>query len=255
MESLVTTCLHLYLPRGRHTIISHNISLFQNIISEKITAGTMFIFNAPTTMSISGTTGSGKTTWVLKLMQHSSQMFSLKPQKILYCYGIWQELFNTMEKLLPNIIFHEGLPTSNTIKEFADNKHNIIILDDLMSDCVKNKDVELLFTRGAHHMNLTILYLNQNMFCQGKHARNIALNCHYMVLFQNLRDSSQINKLGQQIFPGESWVIMKAYKDCLQKEYGYLVVDVSPNTKQIFRLRTQVFPGEATIIFSPHGSE
>lgn len=214
----------------------------------------MFPFEAPSTFSISGATRSGKTTWLFKLLKHAKIMFTNPPHKILYCYGVWQDMFNEMEKLIPNLVFHEGVPASEQIEEFANDNHNIIVLDDLMSECVKNQEVELLFTRGSHHKKLSIIYLNQNMFCQGKSARTIALNCHFIILFQNLRDRSQIQRLGQQLFPGEGRVLVEAYKDCLQERYGYLVIDLSPHTDHRLRLRTDVFPNEFTKIFKPRGA-
>lgn len=217
----------------------------------------MFPFEAPSTFSISGATGSGKTTWLSNLLQESASLFpKVFTKKILYCYGIWQDLFDKMEAIIPNIVFHEGVPTSKVIEELTENKsHNIVVLDDLMSEVVKNGEIELLFTRGAHHKNLTIIYLNQNMFCQGKNARTITLNCHYSILFQNLRDCSQVQRLGQQIFPGNSHFLVEAYKDCMQTPYGYLVIDLSPRTDEQFRLRTNIFSGEDTIIYQPHGTK
>ena len=216
----------------------------------------MFPFEAPSTFSISGTTQSGKTTWLFRLLRNKVQLFGDNPpHSILYCYGIWQELFKQIESNISEISFHEGLPTSEQIENLISNKkHNIIILDDLMLDVVKNSEMELLFTRGAHHKKLTIIYLNQNMFCQGKNARSISLNCHYLILFQNLRDCSQIKRLGQQIFPNQSQVLVEAYKDCLQEPFGYLVIDLSPVTHQHYRLRTKIFPEEDTIVYQPHGS-
>ena len=217
----------------------------------------MFPFEAPSTFSISGTTGSGKTTWLYKLLEHQEELFpEVQFHKILYCYGVWQDLFHRMESSIKNIIFHEGIPLSKTIDELTENKkHNIIILDDLMMEVVKNGEMELLFTRGSHHKNLTIIYLNQNMFCQGKNARTIALNCHYLILFQNRRDCSQVQKLGQQIFPGQSQFLVESYKDALQTPYGYLVVDLSPQAEEAYRLRTKIFPDEDTIIYQQHGTK
>lgn len=211
----------------------------------------MFPFECPTTMAVSGTTGSGKTTWLFKLLKDSNQMFPENPpHRILYCYGVWQDMFEKMEAEISRIEFHEGLPPESLINSLTANlKHNIIILDDLMGEVVKNQDVEQLFTRGSHHRKLTIIYLNQNMFCQGKNARTISLNTHYLVLLKNLRDSSQICTLGRQIFPKQSAVLEEAYKDCLLQPYGYLIVDLSPNTEQDLRLRTNIFPGEDTIIY------
>lgn len=215
----------------------------------------MFPFEVPSTFSISGTTGSGKTTWLYQLLKHKDILFpNVSTEKILYCYGTWQKLFEDMEKSIPNLIFHEGVPTPDIVDSLTENKkHNIIILDDLMMEVVKNADIELLFTRGSHHKNLTIIYLNQNMFCQGKNARSITLNCHYIILFHNLRDCSQVVRLGQQIFPGNSQLLVESYKDALQSSFGYLVIDLSPRTEEGYRLRTDIFPGEDTIIYRQHG--
>jgi hypothetical protein len=217
----------------------------------------MFPLESPTTISISGTTGSGKTTWLKKLLEQHDILFPYSStHKILYCYGVFQDLFYEMEKSIANIVFHEGLPSAETIEDITKNKkHNIIILDDLMMEVVKNSDMELLFSRGSHHKNLTVIYVNQNMFCQGKNARTITLNCHYIILFQNLRDCSQIQRLGQQIFPGHGNFLVESYKDALQKPYGYLVVDLSPRAEEGFRLRTNIFPGEDAIIYRLHGAK
>ena len=109
---------------------------------------------------ISGCTSSGKTTFVKKLLEHP-ELIEPRPQKILYCYGVWQRPFDEMKSTLKDIEFHGGLPDSELIANFVDGKHNIVVLDDLMSDIVKDEDMQQLFTRGSHHMNLTILYLTQ----------------------------------------------------------------------------------------------
>jgi len=216
----------------------------------------MYPFKTPSTFSISGTTGSGKTTWLYKVLSAKEELFPGDiPQSILYCYGVWQELFEKMEKEIPNIIFHHGIPSSSQIEDICkNNHHNIVVLDDLMNEVVKNSEIELLFTRGAHHKKLSIIYLNQNMFCQGKNARGIALNSHYLILFKNLRDCSQIQKLGQQINPGKSRLLVEAYENCMEEKFGYLIIDLSPNAHKDFRLRTRIFPGEDTIVYCPKGS-
>lgn len=211
----------------------------------------MFPFESPTTISISGATGSGKTTWLFRLLKNTQTLFSKnQPRKILYCYSVWQDMFEKMEIEIPNIEFNEGIPTESVIDSLTSNqKHNIIVLDDLMGEVVKNERVEHLFTRGSHHRKLTIIYLNQNMFCQGKHARTISLNTHYLILLKNLRDASQIITLGRQIFPKQSNMLEESYKDALSYPFGYLVVDLYPHTHQDFRLRTKIFPGEDTIVY------
>ncbi len=77
--------------------------------------------------------------------------------------------------------------------------HNIIILDDLQDRVSKSVEAEQLFTRGSHHKNLTVIYIIQNLYQQGKCARNIALNCHYTILFKNPMDVTQIYNFGRQL--------------------------------------------------------
>ena len=214
----------------------------------------MYPFEACTTIAVSGTTGSGKTTWVYELLKHRDQMFDGEPPvRILYCYGIHQPLYEEMQKFIPSMTFKEGLPTPEDVDELtSDRKHSILLIDDLMEQAVKSSEVELLFTRGSHHRRMTVIYINQNQFNQGKNARSINLNTHYLILLRNPRDVFQIQILGKQVFPGKSQSVVEAYKDCTSQPYGYLVLDLSPHTSEEHRLRTKIFPGERTIVYLPY---
>jgi hypothetical protein len=45
----------------------------------------------------------------------------------MYCFGIHQPLFNEMEKTIPNITFHQELPSPEVIDKFtADRRHRLI---------------------------------------------------------------------------------------------------------------------------------
>jgi hypothetical protein len=48
--------------------------------------------------------------------------------KILYWYGIYQDLYREMEKTLPNITFLEGLLSQSEIEYFTRDRHNRIIV-------------------------------------------------------------------------------------------------------------------------------
>jgi hypothetical protein len=137
-------------------------------------------------------------------------MFSSPAHNILYCFGVYQDLFDKMEQEL-GIHFHEGLPSEQVISSFVDANHNILVIDDLMESVVESSSVQALFTKGSHHKNLTIIYLNQNMYCQGKFARTTNLNTHYMVVLRNPRDTSQISTLAKQTGLGKG--LLEAYKD------------------------------------------
>ena len=93
----------------------------------------MYPFPGCSSIGVSGTSNSGKTTFVYKLLKHKDIMFETAPDKILYCHGIEQPLFLEMEKSLPSIHFHKGLPTQELIEAYSYSKScNIVVLDDLM---------------------------------------------------------------------------------------------------------------------------
>ena len=52
---------------------------------------------------------------------------------------------------------------------------NLIVFDDQMIAASKDKLIENLFTRGSHHRNLSVIYIVQNLFHQGKGSRSISL--------------------------------------------------------------------------------
>ena len=194
---------------------------------------------SPATIVLSGTTSSGKTTWLERFLQ--AQMFDKKPEKIFYCYGVYQKRFEA----LPHINFIHGLPDS--FEQFGGPNHNLVVIDDLQDDVANSKTVEQLFTRESHHRNLSVVYINQNLFYQGKHSRTIALNTHYTILFRNPRANSQLRCLRSQTGLKH---LEEAYTDAMKNDrFGYLLIDLSPFSKTTHSLRTHIFPGEDMIIY------
>ena len=210
-------------------------------------------FKPCSSICISGATGCGKTHWVYKLLKNAKGMFTQEPpEKILYCYGAWQELFEDMEENVPNLEFHDGLPDKSLLNDIAANgKHNLIIIDDLAHQLVKSSEMEVLFTQGCHHQKYSVIYIMQNAYQKGNNSRTIALNTWYNVLFRNLRDASQINSMGRQMFPGKPAILQEAYDDATGRPYGYLVIDNSPHSNAKYRLRTQIFPNEDPLVYVP----
>ena len=214
-----------------------------------------YTFTTPCTLCVSGTTGAGKTEWVKRLIRHKDILFSHPPTSIYYFYGVWQKGF---ESLTNNVEFREGLPSN--LDDFHDKSQHeegeeegdesrLFIIDDQMQDVVKSPEMERLFTRESHHRNISVIYITQNLFCQGKHSRDIALNCHYIILLRNPRDVHQISILGTQTGMGKG--VLEAYKESTSVPYGYLVVDLSPhNLHPDLSLKTHIFPDEDTVIYS-----
>ena len=199
-------------------------------------------------MMLNGCTRSGKTTWLFRLLKQLPNMFKEPvPSTILYCYGVFQPMFNEMENTIANISFHKGIPTSKVV-ENLDNT-TLIILDDLAYEVMKNNDISVLFTQGCHHRGISVIFITQNLYTQGMKARTIALNTTYLVLFKSLRDMSTLQVLNHQIYPTHPGFLTAAYEDCMNTPYGYLLIDLHPYTNSDYRVRTFIFPNEDPVIY------
>ena len=189
----------------------------------------------PFTSVIAGPTGSGKSMFVRRFVHNIKHMMMPIPDRILWCYGEYQTLYGTVE----GVEFQQGLPDLDALD--SGEKH-LIIVDDLMDET--DQRIASLFTKKSHHRNISVMYIVQNLFHQGKYHRTISLNAHYMVVFKNPRDVSQIMALAQQMYPKRTKFFLEAYAAATARPHGYLLIDMKQDTPDILRLRHQIFPGE-----------
>ena len=206
---------------------------------------TMFRFFSPTTAMIAGPTGSGKTNFVFKLLENLNAMFEVPVEKVYYFYGVWQKSFDN--KIIENLEFIQGVPDEAQIKQIADSKHNLIIIDDLQMSAVNSPSITNLFSRESHHRNLSVFLILQNLYHSGKYSRDITLNTHYFILFKNPRDINQIKILGNQL--GMCDKVCLAYDNATAESFSYLLIDLSPTRDKTSWLRTHIFPDEYLTVY------
>lgn len=193
-------------------------------------------------MIIAGPSGSGKTVFTRKLIEYSQKLIDPPPQKIVWCYGVYQKFFNELH----HVEFHDGLPD---LSMFDGSQRTLLIIDDLMHET--DDRVSQIFTRESHHKSISVAYLTQNFFHKSKQSRTMSLNAHYLVLFKNVRDATQISHLATQMYPGKSKFLIDAYRDSTSAPYSYLFVDLKPNTDEKIRVRSNIFPDETTYVYVP----
>ena len=71
------------------------------------------------------------------------------PSQVLYCYGIHQDLFDEMERTIPNFYSKQGLPTTEELDDFTKDKtHKLIIIDDLQQVGILGRQLYPGKTRG-----------------------------------------------------------------------------------------------------------
>ena len=149
-------------------------------------------------MQIVGPTLSGKTTWLSKLIQDAATHFRDDTgnnacfQQALYCYGSsWRPMFTKMQQDM-GVTFHPGIPTIPW-EQFP----SLLVLDDLMRETVDSDQVMDLLSKKAHHLNLFVIVVTQNLYALGKHSVGMNHNYQYTILFRNPTDTRYIKTLGQ----------------------------------------------------------
>jgi hypothetical protein len=196
---------------------------------------------------IAGPTGAGKSVVMERLIEQRDSMCEDPPEEIIYCYGSWQPSFERMK----NVTFHEGLIDFKTQLP-SDGKPRWLIIDDLMSESSGNESVDDLFTKHSHHKNVSVFALVQNFFHKG--FRTITLNAHYLFLFKNPRDASQVGFLARQLLPENPNFLIESYKDATVKPHSFLVLDLKQNTSEDFRVLGDFLPADPSdpiVVYTP----
>ena len=72
------------------------------------------------------------------------------------------------------------------------------------------------------------------------------MNTHYLVLFKNPRDKSQVNYLARQIEPrSHNWrAFIELYENATKRPHGYLFIDLTQECPDEDRYRTNILPSD-----------
>src|SRR4051812_3523061 len=127
-------------------------------------------FEAPFTLILTGATGSGKTQWLMRFLHHANELITPPPTEILYCYG--EVNASVLGLRQQGIEIHHGVPDEAVIR--AREKPLLLILDDLMLNMGNNAFLDLLFTRGSHNWNVSVVFVTQSLY--GRNIRTARAN-------------------------------------------------------------------------------
>ena len=204
------------------------------------------MLQSPFTGLISGATGTGKSQWIIKLIKNAKEMIVEPPAHIMYCYSeINPEILKLKNE---NVEIFHGVPSREQIE--GKPKNLLLILDDLANE-IDSRFLDALYTKYSHHLDISVFTIVQNLYTPKiKIAR---VNCHYICLMKNFQGLLQIRTLANQLFPGtKNRYFLESYEDAVQQQaYGYLFINMKPNTDEQHRLMTNIFPGETPIIYLP----
>ena len=204
-------------------------------------------FRHPFTCMIAGPSMSGKTLLVRRILEHFKDLTNIQTPNlnVIWCYGQWQKLFNVN---IPNVDINyiPGLPSDDDLHT------QILVLDDLMSEIGDNRKILDLFTKGSHHLGMSVIFISQNLFHQGRVMRSIGLNCNYMIIMKSVRGKSQLSILGRDAFPGKQKALLEAYEEATKNSpYSYIRLDFTQQTPDKYRIVSRLTPEENNKRLSP----
>ena len=204
----------------------------------------MLSFRHPTTILVAGPTQAGKSFFLKQVIDQN--LIQPPPTRIIYVYS------DSHPDLNDSVEYVKGMKNFIPLLESIDpSERNLVVLDDQMSEAGKSEEASNLFTKGSHHKNITVVYIVQNLFDKGKAHRTISLNSHYLIIFKNPRDQGQVRSLAQQVYPTQVKFFINAFQDATQREHGYLLLDLHPNTPDTLRVRTKILDNEEMTIYTP----
>lgn len=191
---------------------------------------------------VAGPSSSGKSTFVVDLLNNLHRMSDTQFEKIIWILGDPNAKPNNLKIPVEYMI---GVPDEfvNTNK-----KPQLYILDDSMFE-TQNRSVANLFTRGCHHQNISVIFITQNIFHQGKYARDISLNFSHIVVMNNPRDRSQFQYLSRQLWPENPKALLNIYKEITQEPFSYMYIDLNQRTHNLLRFRTDIFNPNYSTVF------
>ena len=123
---------------------------------------------APFSMGIFASRQSGKTMFTKQLLLNQDRLISPPFKKVIWVYKTWQDaIFSELQNGNFEIQFVDDLQNFDAMSK---QENTVIVIDDFISEAAQNDQVQALFTRGRH-LNLSVIYLAQNLFHKGKHSR------------------------------------------------------------------------------------
>lgn len=199
----------------------------------------------PFRMLISGSSGSGKSHLVGKIILNRHRLFKTQIDGVIYCSKFKTSIPESLRHLEGSFLhFHAGCPTEEL--ENVEGENKIIIVDDLLEQAMRSEIVSDMVTQGRNR-KLAIIILVQNLFPQLPKARTISLNMNYVVIFRCLRDSSAIMPFARQTSPFAARAFLDMYIKYVNKAYAYLFCDYTQHIPDALRYRTDIFNDASTV--------
>lgn len=138
----------------------------------------------PVACILSGSSGTGKTTFGLNLIK--KQHFNKKIKHVFY-FGAGHQQAKRLNwhNELPdiNVTYFEGLPAPTFFATLP--KRSVIVIDDQYEESINSPQIAKAFKMDRRHDEFSIILITQSIFETGKYSKCIRNNSQILVLFNN----------------------------------------------------------------------
>ena len=209
-------------------------------LTREITTINDFIFQKPIRAIFSGSSQSGKTFLIGKMLENQFHLFGDEFQIVKYYYPTYldESPVNYHKSMVTPICYERGFPSKESVLSMPRN--SLIIIDDQFDDVLRSNLMNQVFKVISGKKDLSIIVVTQNYFQQGQFSRDIRNSCNYVGLFRNCGDSS-LNRRVAQCF-GLKRAYEAAEKDSYENTvYPYFFIDQTQRAQlSSFRLYTDI---------------
>lgn len=192
-------------------------------------------FKCPFSCLVAAPSGSGKTMLVRNILADHKTLMGYDRLSVLWCYGQETSDLNRPISGTVTLKTKQGIPSKEEMRG-----HNVVVIDDLMIEAASDKRIVNIFTKECHHMNINCFFLTQNLFERTPVSRTVSLNANYFIILKNNRDKQQIRVFSRQVASSDPNQFLEAYEDATRNPFGYILLDLKPDTPDHLRLRTRI---------------
>ncbi len=221
-------------------------------LTREITKIDNFLFTKPIRAIFSGSSQSGKTYLIGKILEKQERLFGDRFEYVKYFYPTYldESPVDYHETISTPISYEKGFPEKDDILSMPRN--SLVIIDDQADQVVKSDLVNQLYKVISGKKNISVICVTQNYFLQGKHSRDIRNSCNYVALFRNCADHRLNVRVATAFGLKDAYVAAEkeVYED---QVYPYMFIDQTQKAQlSNFRLYIDIL-GKVKVAFSTTG--
>jgi len=177
-------------------------------------------------MLVSGSSGTGKSSLIYKILENSNGLMENKFERIIYLQGVETQASKNLKRIYKrNIVFFNDIPPEDTLVPLCKStKRTVLIIEDLDQKACSSPLIAKFFSVYSHHFDISIILSTQNIFCSGKERLTLVRNATHLILFPNYLDLSVIKMLAQKVHPQDPKKVVDLFNLLTTKKHGYLSI-------------------------------